>query len=117
MNPSMAAADRDCTDEARYPNISRAELAPLVQSKKAFVVDVNSKEKFKKSGIPGALHFGSNEKVFAEKLPKEKDALIVAYCGGPMCTAWKKAAERACNLGYSNIRHFKEGLQGWAAGS
>jgi rhodanese-related sulfurtransferase len=39
--------------------------------------------------------------------------MIVAYCGGPACTAWKKAAQDACKLGYTNIKHFKEGISGW----
>ena len=42
-----------------------------------------------------------------------KDALIVAYCGGPSCGAYKKAIEAATKLGYTNIKHFSKGLSGW----
>ena len=46
-------------------------------------------------------------------LPADKNALIVAYCGGPKCGAWKKAAKAAAALGYTNIKHFSGGISGW----
>jgi rhodanese-related sulfurtransferase len=30
-----------------------------------------------------------------------------------MCTAWQRAAKAACEMGYTNIRHFSEGIKGW----
>jgi hypothetical protein len=45
----------------------------------------------------------------------ENDSIIVDVNSVPMCEAWKKAAEQACHQGYKNIRHFKEGIQGWTA--
>jgi len=105
----------DCSKDSHYPLISKSELKSAVEKKSAVIVDVNSEESFKKAHVPGAIHFGSHSKGFAKLLPQDKDALLVAYCGGPMCEAWKKAAEEACNLGYKNIRHFKEGIKGWVA--
>lgn len=103
----------DCRDEANYAEVSKTELKTLVEQKAVFVVDVNSSDSFAKNHVPGAIHFGANEKDFAKMLPAKKDALIVAYCGGPQCTAWKKAATRACENGYTKIKHFKGGIKGW----
>ncbi|MBC7692397.1 MAG: rhodanese-like domain-containing protein [Methylotenera sp.] len=104
-----------CADEAHYPLITKAELKDVAAKKAAFIVDVNSEESFKKVHVPGAIHFAANEKEFTQVLPKDKNTMIVSYCGGVQCSAWKKAAQEACNLGYTNIRHFKEGIQGWTA--
>src|ERR1700722_4964826 len=93
---TAAMAASNCKEESNYPLVERSELASLVDQKAAFVVDVNSKESFDEHHVPTAIHYGSHSKDFAKLLPQDKGALIVAYCGGPQCTAWKKAAEEAC---------------------
>jgi rhodanese-related sulfurtransferase len=107
----------DCADEAHYPMINKAQLKTVAEKKQAFIVDVNSDESFAKAHVPGAIHFGSHEKDFVSLLPKDKSALVVAYCGGPQCNAWKKAAEEACKAGYTHVQHFKEGISGWTSTS
>lgn len=107
----------DCDDESRYPVIEKSELQSLVKDEKVFMIDVNSKKSFKEAKIGNAIHFDSSKKELAQVLPKDKSAMIVAYCGGPKCTAWKRAAEKACEMGYTNIRHFKEGIAGWKEGA
>jgi rhodanese-related sulfurtransferase len=105
-------AASNCDSDANYPEITKAELQKIIDEKKAVIIDVNSKASFDKERIPGAVHFESQKNV-ADVLPKSKDDLIVAYCGGTMCTAWKKAAVAACKLNYKNIKHFKPGIKGW----
>ena len=119
LSVSLAhAADKsDCASESHYPLVTKAELKTIAEKKSAFIVDVNSEESYQKVHVPGAIHFGSHEKDFTTLLPKDKNALIVSYCGGVTCGAWKKAAEEACKQGYTNIRHFKEGIQGWTSAS
>ena len=107
------AGTTNCADENHYPLVTKDQLKSYVQTKQAFVVDVNGPDKFKEAHVPGAVNFDSHQKDFAQVLPQDRNTLIVAYCGGPQCGAWKKAAEQACNMGYTNIKHFKEGLQGW----
>ncbi len=103
----------DCTYYSKFKDVEKGEMKNIVAAKKATIIDVNSEESFAKSNIPGSLHFASNEKNFAKVLPKDKNAMVVAYCGGKMCTAWQKAAKMACEMGYTNIRHFSEGISGW----
>jgi rhodanese-related sulfurtransferase len=112
---SQAAEKTDCNKESHYPLITKSELKNVAESKSATIFDVNSEESFEKSHVPGAIHFESHKTDFAQMLPKDKNAMIVAYCGGPQCTAWKMAAKEACKLGYTNVRHFKEGISGWDA--
>ncbi len=104
---------KDCTNYKQFTNVQPAEMTKIVKEKSATIIDVNSNDSFEKSNIPGSFHYASNETKFADKLPKNKKAPIIAYCGGEMCTAWHKAAKKACELGYTNIRHFKAGITGW----
>lgn len=110
---SALAAGNTCSDENHYPLVTKKDLKGWVATNSATVVDVNSADSFKTAHVPGAIHFEDHQKDFATVLPQDKNALIVAYCGGPMCEAWKKAAEQACNMGYTNVRHYKDGISGW----
>jgi rhodanese-related sulfurtransferase len=44
-----------------------------------------------------------------------KDAEIITYCGGPTCPQSMQAAKKLSELGYTNVRAFEEGLEGWKA--
>ena len=44
-----------------------------------------------------------------------KDAEIVTYCGGPACLQSIEAAKKLTALGYTKVRAYREGLEGWKA--
>ena len=96
-----------------YPDLSIKELKKSIESKQVTVIDVNGTESFEKAHIPGAIDFEANEEKLASLLPKDKNALIVAYCGGPKCMAYKQAAKKAEALGYKNVKHLSAGISGW----
>ncbi len=94
-----------------FPNISQKDLVKAIKDKSVILVDANGTESYNKAHIPGAINFKSES--FAKGLPKDKKSLIVAYCGGPGCAAWNKAADDLEAKGYKNIQHFGEGIKGW----
>ena len=63
--------------------------------------------------IPGAIDFEANAEKLEKVLPKDKDALVVAYCGGPQCMAYQAAAKKAKAMGYTNVKHLSAGISGW----
>jgi rhodanese-related sulfurtransferase len=102
--PAAAAAHSD--------DISFADLTKAIADKTATIIDVNGSDSFASGRIPGAIDFEAT-KDLASKLPADKSALIVAYCGGPSCGAWKQGAKAAKALGYTNVVHFSGGISGW----
>ena len=98
---------------AEFPDISIAELKKAIAEKKVTVIDVNGGESFKNGHIPTAVNFASVQGDLGAALPKDKDALIVAYCGGPSCNAYTRAANAAAKLGYTNVKHLSAGISGW----
>ena len=100
-------------EAAEAPEISLEDLKKIVAAKGAFIIDANSTDSYASGRVPGAVSFAKNEKNFAQILPADKSTPIVAYCGGPLCTAWKDPAKEAKKLGYTNIKHFKGGISGW----
>lgn len=96
-----------------YPDISIKELQKAIDKGDVAVIDVNGAGSYKKGHIPTAIHFSSVGKKLAKSLPKDKNTLIVSYCGGPGCGAYKRGADAAAKLGYKNIKHLSAGISGW----
>lgn len=98
---------------AEYPDISIADLKSAIAEKKVVVIDVNGSDSYAEGHVPGAVDFQANKENLATVLPSDKDALVVAYCGGPSCSAYKAAAKKATELGYTNVKHLSAGKSGW----
>jgi rhodanese-related sulfurtransferase len=101
------------TFAGEFPDVSIKEVQKLSDNKKAVIIDVNGSESFAKGHVPGALDFDAIKDNLAKALPADKDAQIVAYCGGPKCMAYQAAANAAKELGYKNIKHMSAGISGW----
>lgn len=99
----------------QYPDISLKALKKAMAENKVTLIDVNGKESYKSGHIPGALDYFAVKNKLASKLPADKNALVVAYCGSEYCGAYAQAAQAATKLGYTNVKHFKPGLAGWEA--
>jgi len=96
-----------------YPDVSVKEVKEAIKNKKATLIDVNGAASYAKGHVPGAIDYAASKDKLAKLLPKEKDALIIAYCGGPSCGAYKAAAKAAEDLGYTNVKHMSAGISGW----
>ena len=97
---------------ADFADVSLAELKAAMAAKKVALVDVNGDDSYREGHIPGAVLFEGKEKL-AKQLPADKGTLVVAYCGGPSCNAYRAAAKAAESLGYTNVKHFGAGIRGW----
>ena len=96
-----------------FPDITIPELKSAIAAKTVTILDANGTDSWKSGHIPGAINFEASHDQLATLLPKDKGALIVAYCGGPMCHAYFAAAKDAEKLGYTNIKHLSAGISGW----
>jgi rhodanese-related sulfurtransferase len=48
-----------------------------------------------------------------DKLPKDKNNLLIFYCGGLKCKLSHKSARKAEALGYKNVKVFADGFPAW----
>lgn len=96
-----------------FADISTADLTKAIAAKQVTLIDCNGSESFAQGHIPGAIDFTVAGKDIAAHLPKDKSALVVAYCGGPQCGAYMNGAKAAAALGYTNVKHYSEGISGW----
>src|SRR5262245_55684709 len=88
---------------AEFPDIRIKEPKNAITEKKVTVIDVNGTESWEKGHVPSAIDFEAQSEKLAKLLPQDKNALVVAYCGGPKCMAYKQAANAAQKLGYKNV--------------
>jgi rhodanese-related sulfurtransferase len=111
--PALAALLAYSVYAAQYPEITIPELKTVISEKKVVLLDANGTDKYAKGHIPGAIDFTAVKGNLAGVLPKDKSALVVAYCGGPKCRAYEAAASAAQKLGYTNVKHLTAGISGW----
>jgi rhodanese-related sulfurtransferase len=96
-----------------FADISTADVKAAADAKTAVIIDANSPASYKAGHVPGALSWGEIKSDLAAKLPADKNAEIIAYCGNPGCGAYLQAAKAAKKLGYTNIKHMPAGIDGW----
>ena len=112
---ALSAVAATAKEEAAkgYGDISVADLKKAIEDTSVTVIDVNGSDSYAEGHIPTAIDFEASKDKLADVLPKDKNALIVAYCGGPQCNAYKAAAKAAIAMGYTNVKHLSAGISGW----
>ena len=99
-----------------FADISLKDVKAAANAKSAVIIDANGPGSYTTKGhVPTALDFNAIKDNLAASLPKDKNALVIAYCGNPGCGAYLRAAKAAQKLGYKNIKHMAAGIDGWKA--
>jgi rhodanese-related sulfurtransferase len=90
-------------------------LAAMGPEKGNFVlVDSRPAGKYSEGHIPGAITiFDAEFEKLKDRLPKEKDRLIVFYCAGPTCRLSTSSARKAEQAGHTKVKVFIDGMPGW----
>ncbi len=88
--------------------------AKLDKGEKITLVDSRPVKRFAQSFVPGAINIPVDEfSKQVDELPKDKNELLVFYCGGVTCGMSTDSAGQAKKLGYKNVSVYLEGEPGW----
>jgi rhodanese-related sulfurtransferase len=83
---------------------------------KAVFVDARSAANFRRGHIPGALNVPINRvKHELSILPKNKETLLITYCGSAECPNAYQLMNALLAHGYRNVKMFPRGIRGWQA--
>ncbi len=95
--------------------ITPAEVLALIQSEKQFVlIDSRPGNRYSSSHLPGSISIPvCKMQELLQNLPKDKNKLLVFYCGGPTCGMSPKSAGQAVTAGYKNVKVMLAGEPGW----
>lgn len=78
------------------------------------LIDARPARTAAKGMLPGAINIPETEfDKHVDKLPQDKSALIIYYCGGVDCPHSANAARKARALGYTNVKTYPEGYPQW----
>ena len=96
--------------------IKTNELKAMVDKGTKFtMVDARPAKRASQASLPGAINIPDDEfKALANKLPADKDELLVFFCGGVTCGMSTNSAGRAKKMGYKNVKVYLEGEPAWA---
>ena len=98
--------------------MSTADVEKLValgpEKGKYFLYDSRPLPRFQEGFIPTAINlpFPAFDKM-VDKLPKDKNALVIFYCAGVTCNMSPGSADKARKLGYTNLKVYKDGMPAW----
>jgi rhodanese-related sulfurtransferase len=94
--------------------ISRDELEAAIDAGTVTVVDALGGEYYAKQHLPGAIALVREDvDAQAATLLPDRAAAIVTYCSNPSCPNSGQVAERLAQLGYTNVRKYREGIEDW----
>ncbi|AUY52429.1 rhodanese-like domain-containing protein [Streptomyces sp. CB01881] len=94
--------------------ITRGELATAIEAGSVTVVDALGGEYYAKQHLPGAVALvRADVDELAPILLPDRDAAIVTYCSNPACPNSGQVADRLTALGYTDVRKYREGIEGW----
>lgn len=97
--------------------IKTPELQKLVKDNAPmFLVDSRPPARYDQAHLPGAhsIPLPMLEKKQAEVLPKDKNLMLIFYCGGITCPLSPSSADIAKKLGYTNVHVYNEGEPAWS---
>jgi rhodanese-related sulfurtransferase len=101
--------------EMTAPTISREELWQKIERGDDFVlVDALAPMSFALSHLPGAINLPPEwvDERAALRIPSVETEIVV-YCTNATCDSSVIVAERLIELGYRNVRHYREGKTDW----
>ena len=91
----------------------RELLAVMTGGAAYHLFDARPAKRFGAGHVPGAQSAFPKDPEFLAKLPEDKAALLIFYCGGPTCPFTGHSVKLAQDAGYTKIRGFQAGLPGW----
>lgn len=96
-------------------SLQAKEIKQKIQNNEDIVlVDALSKESFCAKHIPGSINIPvANIREYAEIILPDKNQNIVVYCKNADCKKSDYALETFVSMGYKNVIHYPDGLEGW----
>lgn len=82
----------------------------------ARVINVLDEDVYREKHIPGTINIPVGESDFVNKVENQvadKSKPVVVYCANTECNASDKAAEKLEASGFSDVRDFAAGTEGW----
>ena len=110
-----AAGMPDWKAKGAQVSVSAAHIEKLIAEKAGYMlIDARPKRLADKGMIPTAVNISDTEfDKYIDKLPPDKSTALIYYCGGMECVLSDKSADKARQLGYTNVLTYPPGYPEW----
>ena len=88
----------------------------LDAGEEVYLIDALSEKSYGARHVPGAKNVPYRPNFitdFEKEVGAPKDAEIITYCASSGCQLSVLAADALEEAGYTNVKHFEDGLAGW----
>ncbi|MBH5336775.1 rhodanese-like domain-containing protein [Streptomyces pactum] len=106
------------------PLITRDELKSAIEAGTVTVVDTMPADYYEREHLPGAVNIPGfpyeeaarlTDELAPARLP-DRSAATVVYCANVPCRNSELVGARLVELGYRDVRKYREGIEDWVAG-
>lgn len=99
----------------RFETISTDELLATRKGGMPFLlINALSPIEYNEEAISGSVNIPSSHmRADHPLLPEDKSTLLIFYCKGIRCTKSRRAARKAMEFGYTQVKIYNPGLPGW----
>ena len=112
--PSGVCSATQVSSEEGFVLLTSGEMKKIVDAKSATILDARTGKFDDGNRIPGAKSLSSESSAAdVAKVIPDKNLPVVTYCANLKCPASGMLAKHLKSLGYSNIREYPEGIEGW----
>jgi rhodanese-related sulfurtransferase len=105
--------------DQKTAEVSTADLARVLASGSAVVLDTRTRAEFDAGHIPGAhgvdAPAGAQVAAVEQLVNGDKRKALVLYCNGPYCQASRRLASQLVEAGFTDVRRYQLGIPVWRA--
>ncbi|SFZ98649.1 SULFUR TRANSFERASE PRECURSOR [hydrothermal vent metagenome] len=97
-----------------YVDVSTLLVKSAVKKGDRFIIDARPEKVYTATRIKGAVNIPDTKfDTMKDKLPADKAAKIIVYCGGFKCAKSHNVARELVKLGYKSVSVYAAGLPAW----
>lgn len=85
----------------------------LQTNQRPVVINALKQEAYMAKRIPGSVNVPTEHADWVNQIVPDKEQDIVVYCASADCDASAQLAEALREQGYTHVRDFEEGIEGW----
>lgn len=101
--------------KGNYGSVSAEYVADQIAGNATMVIDSRPQiAKYNKGHVPTAINIPFTDfDTLKGKLPRDTNTPLIFYCGGLKCKLSHKSADKAIEMGYTNVTVFTKGYPEW----
>ena len=97
-----------------YKEVDTLLVRSALKKADSILIDARPHKKYLAGHIPTAISIPDTQmESMLDRLPEEKSAKIILYCGGYKCAKSHNLAKKLLSRGYSNVAVYAGGLPAW----